>query len=254
VPGPGDDELIIELLNDAYLAGEVPAELLPGLRAHFALQTDLLGQALERRGPDLLEGPPLVDLLRDLQEVTSATVLVPDGGDLVLYDAATGGELGRDPVATRGGKSFGEFVRQPTVAAELLGEVFLILLGLVASVPDGAKATVKQAAQRMAQNSRVREIVGRLIALVRAGLDEAGRAELRTVLRELAQAVKADLKALVRALFAGLGVVDVLLLLGQVLLLLTPVGWVKKAATVSVGFVLLGVKLADKFETYLRAA
>lgn len=240
----GEDlDLVLETLRELQKLEYINEAQATYLLTGFDLKAGLLKKSYEMNGPDE-EDPKFINALNHAMQSTIYDVV---GNTSILYDIHT-----KQPIAyntLNSDRSLGGFLDQTTVQLELLGEILIIICGMIASVPENAAKRAKDAAKVMLNNSTVRTILKEILETI---LKREGNwlKKLWNLLKFLFNAIKGDLADFFKKMFEGLGKADIAKLVLDILLWFLPFGWAKKAATLSAGFIMLGIKIAEKYSKY----
>lgn len=189
------------------------------------------------RGDARLDGD-LYDHLVVFNQAIHSTKFVPGADRTLLLDASSGTVL---LATTSAGSAIG-------LAAEILAEIILIGVQVVGPrLPRNAVDVVKETAQQLVRNPRIRGTLRAIIrCLQRKRSCDTARLK-RLLFRLFGQLGELPIfKDLLKRIWQSLSWWDVALMILDLLLLFTPVGWAKKGAVVLAGILGLAGSIVSK--------
>lgn len=243
-----EEKAIAEVINFFYEQGLIDRSQLEEVREYSRFRLQQMKEVLNKQGPDVPTGRAYIDLLESSADFVNATIFAAVRGKAILYDASNGDTLAQSEVSNG---SFEEFISSPGVLIEVLAELIGIILSVVARVPGGAKKKITDAAGKAIADPNVRRLLAELIDLLRKWKpNRENREKLRKLLGDLMRGLKGVFKDLLGEIFSGLGWKDILLLLLDIVLGFTPIGWAKRGAEFLVGMLALTGSLVSKYESF----
>lgn len=222
------------------------------LQSYLHSRYDALREAFDRRGPDLTEGPALVDELYRHHDLLDMTFFDRHGATVLLHDIRAGEILISGESKN---KSFAEFLESTAVKTEILLEVLIAVIGGLffsgAAHNENLKQVVKKTATEVVSNPSVSRVLKALIELLTTNVNRYNmKVRLRELLKELFDLISGELAEMLKRIFAGLSWWDVAVMIFDLLVCFTPLGWAKRAVSLMSPFVGLTVTLGIKYQKF----
>jgi hypothetical protein len=255
-----EENAAISLLNDLAKEGVITTETIPALASFYWQRLEDEKLSYKLRGPDDFGPTDLINSLFAANEAISSTIYTQVENRILMLSTATG------EIVHRGEK--GEKVASDTdygFYAELLAEI-LLLISSAFGGPKGktAKKAAVDTAKELAERESVREILKRIwraiIPRVSAGggaLTPTAGESLKILGKELWKLIKelgSSIKDFFKKLFESLSGWGIALLLLEILIMFTPLGWAKKGLSFAAGLIGLTGSIISKLDSQPQPA
>jgi hypothetical protein len=220
-----EDKVIVDIINDFYMKGMIQAEGMPLVREIFAERV----RQMRAAPPDDDQGHAFTQTIVSTRSIIRSTVFYRFNKTELLFSAADGALIARGVPHSIG----------PGTVAEMIAELFLLVLELWTHVGEGAKKAAEEIAGKVASNPTVRSLLEKLIKLLKSfgsALEgKAAREAIRDALKELFTLLKDSFTDFLKKVFETLDGWDILFFVIDIFLMFTPVGWLKKYGKLVLG-------------------
>lgn len=240
-----------EVVRDAVRRGYIPIDDAISARRAFETRAKGLIDKWQREEPDMPEGEAHRVLLELGAEAIGSTTFRIENGDIRLFGAE--GQMIADenllPEPPEG------FFERSAVQVELAIEAISCVIGAVlfgGRLPERTKKAIGDGIERVSRTDWFKRLLiglGRHLRDRSLGPKEWLR-ELGLILKQIFIYFKSTLWEIFEDIFRNLSWFDIGSMILDLLLALTPAGWIKKGGALVVTFTAIGLNLSRKYEAY----